>query len=639
MIDQYTPLEDAQRTIRLTDSQKNRLVGASCEKVTRWYQGSSDVRGKSLEMWQLYLQNTPDVQQFTTPDAADDSSANIRRPVMAEAIDSIHAQQHLSTYPADESFFSAQPRNEIAQDNQDLYQSYRQERFDQDDFILNTFKDRMNAMMDGVAAVATPFIRKSKMKAVYKFPSIFGLPLTMLKPRKEMVETVVYEGTPFIPLQLEDWWVDPTVDSLDQTNFIWRRWMNVEEVKATEAFENTEDIRPYYTYQDESESDRRTKLEYQGVMPEWTHKGERKDGDAGHLLVAVMEEWGDFWIDDKYYPNHVLIYSNDSTFHYFGPNPYDHGEKPFLVAPYVPVPGTLYGKSAGQDSIPLIHTLDTLLNQYVDIVSNCANPILLYLKQDTALREFFSEGNVTVKPGMAIPVGTLDSIRYLVAEFNNILSTIADMMQGLKEEVRESTGGLPYASGGTSVQDQQRTATETNALVSGTSTRFQNLIQFYEKTKLSPYLPLAFENDRQFMSEPVMVSGFDQPLTPNMVKQMDFSFSVTGSKTIMNRSRDLEIEQGVITTLFPMLVEQGIAITSGEVLQLDIPKAVMNHLHNLKYRDADDIAKVVSSPDQQAEQTSNPAALASLLGGGAPNGIPQVPVPAPGGAPADMAAA
>jgi hypothetical protein len=44
--------------------------------------------------------------------------------VLAEAIDSTLAQQHLASYPSDERFFKARARNKIAKDRLGVYEKH-----------------------------------------------------------------------------------------------------------------------------------------------------------------------------------------------------------------------------------------------------------------------------------------------------------------------------------------------------------------------------------------------------------------------------------------------------------------------------------------------------------------------------------
>lgn len=635
---ELTAFDEVRKGPKLTQAQKDKLIADACAEWYAWTEETRVLRDESLEAWQLYNENKPDSLKYDSPDDAMDSSSSVRRPVIPQAVDSIHAQQHLGKFPSDERFFRGKPLNEVAKGNQDLYESHCENRFSEDDFLLNAEMDLKNLILDGTSVVVAHFERKvNPRKAVYEFKKFLGLiPMTWAGPVKKYRDFVEYEGTPFIPIQFEDWRVNPKIADYTKSPFLFTRWEEPEVIRNTKGFENTDEVEAYSSFRERERDDKRLKFEYQGITYAWSHGD--TPGCGG--MAMLIEKWGNFWIEDKFYENHVLVFSNDSTFHYFGPNPYDHGRIPFILSSYIPVPGSPYGKSGVKDVIPLAHAEDTTLNQVIDIMSRCANPGFTYMVEDAAILEFFGGGKVSIGPGDGIPVQSHDSIRPF--ELPKVdFAPIVQLMQSLKEEIRESTGGVPYATGGTAAADNDRTLGEVQILASGTSTRFQFINQRYEKTKLRPYLHLVFENDRQFMSEPVMVPRFAQPLTPAIVKMMDMKFDVTGSKAILDRGQELNDLRSFVTELLPPMLKSGMAVPKKEILEVDMAGMIKKLAQLARVRDEDDLLKIVASPDQITEEASSPEDVMSVLAGGGPeqNGFNPVPQPGPGQAPRDLAAA
>lgn len=602
---------------------QDELVCGSNKRWQAWTEMIQPIRARALESNQLYLENRPDAMDFEKPDDA--TGSRIRRPVMAEAIDSTLAQQHLASYPSDERFFKARARNEMAKGRIGVYEKHVEKRLSLIDFMINSLKDRKNKMLAGASAVWHPFMYEEELKTSYEYPKVFGIRIPG-KPKRVRKEMRTFEGTGFVPLHFEDWRVDPTVDNLKEANFIWRRWMPVEELKAVEGIENTGDIAAYNAT-DESASSKKDYYEKIGITRTW-------DDDGSPLCehALVYEEWGDFYIEDEFYPNHVLIYSNDAVFHYFGPNPYDHQRKPFTVAPYIPLSGTLYGKSMAQDIIPLQHALDSMLNQQLDAFSIAVSMPFTYLVNDDAITTFFDDGPVSLRPGEGIPCKQHDSIRPLQWPMD-VINLSEGAQQRLKEEIRESTGGVPYATGGASEMDQQRTLGEVQILASGTNTRFQLNIQIYEEGHLKPYLEMTFANDRQYMTQAAFVDDEPEPLLPDMVKMMDLAFDVTGSRSVMNRSKEIQ-EMDTILAALPMWIKEGYVQSNGDVIKVNIPEMLKRRVQlNSSFRDLDNFSETITLEEQQ-EQPMNlgvmngPQAVQGPSAVGAPPVMPGVqPVP------------
>lgn len=625
-IEYFTPIVDSDDQPKLDIVAKGELVANAVTDWHTWTNMIQDLRDRSVESRQLYCENRPDHIHYDSPDDASKSLSRVRRPVLAQAVDSVVSQQHLASYPADEGFFTIKPRNQEAKESMALYENHCEKRLSEVDFIINTLKDRKNLMLDGTSCVWHPFIRESELKTSYVPKTFLGIKLPG-KPRKVKKEQVTLEATAFIPLNFEDWRVDPLMDNFKEAGFMWRRWVSVDDIKDIDAFENTENIGSFKATWDDSESNKDENYRNMGINPTF-----EEDCPLADNMVLLYERWGDFHVDDELYTNHVLIFSNDHNFHYFGPNPYDHQRKPFSVTPYIEMPGTMYGKSLAQDIIPLCHALDTLLNQAIDIIGRTGNPTATYLVTDTAINEYFADGEVALVPGELIPVQSHDSIRPLTWDLRAI-EQVEAIMQRLKEEIRESTGGVAYATGGMSEIDTERTATETSILAQGTSTRNQLLIQTYEENRLKPFMNMSIENDRQFMTQEVFIEDEMKPITPNMVKMMEMGVDITGSKSIMNRAKEIQDYNNILQNYVPGLIQNGLAQTNGDTLILNIPEMWKRLLNMSGMRDIDNLVEVQTAQEQQEMMPQAPQ-LGALPGG--LSGIQQALV---GQAPRDLAAA
>lgn len=610
--------------IKLSEDDQRLLVDSA---VKEWMTYTDAIRRKleqSVENWQAYLENKPEDSGIIEPDDIESSHASVRTGILPAALDGMHAQLCLAAYPAGTQFSNPKPRNQLSKRNKQNYERLVQQSAQKLNQLIYAYQDVKQLLLDGTSAVWHPWVRLEKKKAFYTAggglidpndPNINDMDeLLRGEVVKKYRETVEAEGTGFYPLAIDDWRIDPMMDDIDDTPFLWRRWVYPDDIKDTDGFVNTEDVIPYkaLVFDNTYIVD---KLEYQGVDGIYHFNSHMmNDGDDNGMypdgMACLVERWGDFYLNGKLYRNHVLIYSNDRTFHWFGPNPYDHQQKPFSVSPFIPVPGSLYGKTSITDAIPMMHAVDTLVNQALDIISVTANAPNLYSPGDAALESYIRK-HQTIRPGAFIPSNAPNNVVPLRGDFTG-LQLIDRMVAQFGEFMRNVTGGVPYATGGP-VNSDQRTLGEVEILASGTNSRFQATLQTYERYRLQRFTIQEFENYRQYMSEPVEINEEGGTITPNIVKLLDFDFEITGSRTVLNKSRSLQDMRDALA-IIPSVVQAGVASLKQSGMQMNI----MPILHEL-------FGSLGIGVDQLFEEV----AINTTLGG--INGIPAVSGNGPGG--------
>lgn len=632
MIDESV-FEGKKKKSKLTPSQASDAISRANQEWFTFTQQINPLMEDSREAWQLYLENRPEAMAYSSSEEASDG-ANIRTSVIAQAVDSVHAQQHLTNFPDQENFFSGRPMNEMAKTNRKLVESYMTQEMKKMDFLTKAFQDRKNLLLDGTSVVALPFKRKVKQKAVYSWKKFFGIEIPIGKPKKSYKEVVVTEGTDFIPLRFEDWRVDPTIPDWNDSPFLYKYYQSIDSLQATDAYQNTEGLTTYSDASDNSEFLKIQKLMFNGITAPNNLAVGTQDTGLAATCALVMERWGDFWIDDKLYENHVMVWANESVLLYFGENPYDHQERPFALSPYTPVPNSPYGKSSIKDAIPEAHALDALKNQMLDIIS-LSSPWFTYVDKDTTLEAYMDEGGLVLSPGKGVPVKSHESIKERSLPIPN-LDWIGNIMTNLKEDIRESTGGVPYATGGINQTQNDRTLGEVQILANGTSTRFMSLVGFYEQTKLYRYADQFFENARQFVSDPVYVSDFEKIIAPETLKMMEMDFEITGSRSVMEKNNQQQAKLNFVQNILPPMLQAGYAITNGSVLEIDTAEMAKGMAVDAGIKDVDDLMKVITRTEEISQQADNP--LAEQLAGGM-NGLQPVQQANAGPEIADLGAA
>lgn len=609
-----------EKPVKLKASEQDEIVKGSADRWKSYTQQWNEWLDRAAESTNLYSNNRPTAteQAALSPDKT--GRSNVRMPVISQAVDAVVAQQHLANFPQDESFFKLRPQNDVAHKIQATLEQHIEDSFEYIDLMAMAQKDRKSLALAGGNVVWHPWVFCKETEFDYQQNELFGIKIGA--PRRVPTEVTKFEGTAFIPLNIEDIRFDATVDSFKDTNAIFRRWMSIEQMKQVKGLQNLNDVDCYHDFHDESAARKRESYQDWGIEPQYNDTSSKTAKEK----CLLYEEWGDFVVSGKTYENHVLIYSNERVFHYFGPNPHDHQEKPLSVCPYVFMPNSLLGKSMAHDIIPLAHQVNTNINQANDIFNITGNPVYTYLYNDPGLKELAKHGTLKTTPGMWIPVGSHDSLKPVQYD-RQVVQEILALYNVIKEEIRESTGGVPYATGGMSESQQDRTLGEVEILANGTSTRFQLTVQTYDEMRLKPFIKQSVANLRQYATQEITPIDGD-PVTPDMLKQAKFDVNVTGSKSVLSRKRDFEDWMLIIDKILPGLIQNGFAVPDGSTMKLNIPGMAEEVLKMTAAKNLPDLYQIVT-PEQQmgAAQEGGLGELAAIPGLN------------PGSAPIDMVAA
>lgn len=608
------------KPVKLSQNDQNDLV---MESVKSWKAYDNQWSGwleLARESVNLYSDNRPGPQ--VRESSNEPVRANVRLPIIAQAVDSVVSQQHLANFPQDELFFKLRPKNEAAKGMKAALEQHLEDSFEQLDFMAMAQKDRKALSMTGCVVTWHPWVVCKDKRYTYEQPEVLGIPVGSVK-RKE-VEVTTFEGTAFIPLHWEDVRFDATADTIRDTNVIFRRWMDVEDLKEVEGLQNKRDIDAYSNVHDDSSSRKADYYKDWGIDPLIADKHSIRRLEK----CLLYEEWGDFHIGGKCYENYVLIYSNERIFHYFGPNDFDHRQKPMTICPYVFMPNSLLGKSMTHDIIPMAHTADTIANQVLDNASMNINAAYTVNYKDPVIQEQIKkQGTINTAPGAIILVADHDSVRPLVHDRGTNADGLS-LYQVIKEEIRESSGGVPYTTGGASSADQERTLGEVEILASGTSTRFQMINQTYDEMRLKPYIRQCVSNLRQFMTEAIIPID-EKIITAENIKMAEFDVDVTGSKSVMTRKKDFDDMMFVMEKLIPAMIERGYAVPDGSIMKVNIPGAANQLIQLTSAKNLPELFEVKTPDDMEQEQpdaeteglVNGLAAISEAAGGGPQTGL------------------
>jgi hypothetical protein len=320
--------------------------------------------------------------------------------------------------------------------------------------------------------------------------------------------------------------------------------------------------------------------------------------------VWLYEMWGDFFIDGKAYNNHVLLFSGCGVFHYFGENPYDHGLKPLTIASFSAREGTLYGKSLVEDVSSISITINAFVNSVLNVMNMASVPANLYNTSDKALQEFIkvhSDNNLALKPGQNIPSDNPGNALAPYKIDTSILGKTDDMIKYLQDLFRESTGSVPYATGGVS-SGSDKTLGEVEILSGSAATRLGMSLDLYQQNRLEDYLNMYISNDRQFIADDSYLFDMvdDMDLTAELVRGLKVYGVVTGVNANAATRNNMNEIVGLIGQILPLAKELPniVQLKQGEVSEVSIPALIRAYINSSSSLGEADIVSMKSSSDQ-----------------------------------------
>lgn len=580
---------------QLTDEQKLEL---SQMVASRWKNSTTDIAEllqDSKEAWDFYLRNHPKPETLASGTKKKDNyevrasaRKGLRLGYIPKAVDSLLAQQHNATFPQDERFFKGTPRNDFSEANQELFEAFLAENFGEANTIEEFRKQRLNMVLDGTACLFTKWdVEETKNKTIYepisiKLPTPVGtksldVPFTDRAVKRDVVE---WEGTKVEALDFTDWRVDPTARCYDDSWFI-RRWYDpVWKVKKT--YPDAKEVKPYHaSFPEAYDNDKRGSAGLEDLVRSM-NKDDEPDG-AKQCLLMVM--YDDIVLGDEMYENHLVVVLNDSEVVWFGPNKANHGRKPYIVAPYIPIPGQLYGLSAVKHAIPAAEVIDKAVDEILRIGAWAAKPVFLKNVKDKAVQK---HGTIDVKPGMTLPVMSDGAYAQLQVNLANmpVLEAIINKAEMIIQDV---TGSNTFMAGD-APQAGDTTAFEVDQRVQGGNSRFMLIMSTFDNMVLEPFLAIAYENFKQYKSADENVNG--QTLTRDMFKKFDFKWVITSTRAALTRNKQIANKKALLFEIMPMLVQSGVVHLKPQNIEADQFYALTDFLGTAGITNADKIFKL-----------------------------------------------
>lgn len=614
----------------LSEEQRQEIVGLVSERWRMSTNAIQELIDNSNDAWDFYLKNTPDpysrvgdLDIVTQKDNRGDHSGKngVRFGHIPKTVDALVAAQHNATFPGDDKFFLASPKDETSKENKEAYEESLSRRLGKKNIVQKLMDLRLKLCLDDAACIHVKHCQDKYERAVYEAESALSIPLLGGKSlsipgtgkKKQYKETIVYDGPDIEVLNFSDWRVDPYVPSMEDSWFARRWYMPVHRVKRMFPYAKEEALVPYndmHRSLDEYDEDHID--QHLGINPTIRSIKEGEE-DSGNNEALLMLHYDDFYLDGELYENYVAIVLNDYDLVYFGKNPHDHRKVPYLVGTYKKVPGRIYGVSAIKHALPSAEYIDRTYQHIMSIADWASNPVFVKNVRDSVLAKI---KDLRLKPGVVIPVEDASSLQQVRIDVVGQLATLIQTISAAEQNIQEVTGANPILLG-EQPNVGEVTAFEIDTRVQGSNSRFKAVMDNFNNSFLEPMLEQFFENDRQYReTSEVLMNG--QELTPELIKELDFDFTITSVQATFTKNRRIRLLQAALAELTPTLLQMNAASLPQEKMVIDVNALTRMLMNESGLHETDKIVKTIGTQEAamlNAQNLQLPPAAVGEIGG------------------------
>lgn len=446
------------------------------------------------------------------------------------------------------------------------------------------------ALIRGTTVAKIAWVNERRREKRRQFLPVMGdYPID--DPQGPAEEWVPYRQQPsFLPVDLMNFWWDPSATCIEDCNYVfYRTYSTLQQLKAQGIYDNLDKL---------GDGENRYLDPQQppgGTLWKPNFKGK----------IEVIERWT---------PGRLTVIANRTQVIRDIPNPFWHGQIPFIVATTLPQPFMFGGKSEAE----ILNDIQTMLWEFqcqrmdnVKLINN-AIVILNTSAGDTDEYEFY--------PGAIWKNRTPQDVQMWTPN-PAILSASVQTEQMIKQDLDSLSAALPYLSGAASDTIDNKTATGISIVSNLAQKRLlrkkQQINWAYarggqQQIKLNQQLLPEVQRLRMDKDNSVQWEN----ISPASI-QGSYEFCVEDVSESINRqerrAEALAKAQFFISN-YPLLTQAGV--------QIDLRPVV------------EDVAEAFDEPAdkylQQAQPMAAPAAAPSPPMGGGP-GFPGLPAPPPSG--------
>jgi len=341
--------------------------------------------------------------------------------------------------------------------------------------------------------------------------------VTGIKPNNFIVENkVIFEGATVKAVSTENFVFDATKKD---------RWDSCPKIiRSLASYDDISSERNYCLDSETKELLKNLTQKKEGTVEEM------KEGAVCGDQLEILEFWGDLKLNNgDILRNWLVVVAGRSKIIRFESNPFI--VNPIIYANLIEDPDLKRGISPLRVAVNLNLISSDILNKNLDILALLINPP--YLVPEGAM-----SGKVKLTPGHIQEYNpAIMSKEPIKLDFSSALRSW-DFIQYFKKNIESSTGIFAYMSG-KPIQGQ-RTATETDALVSGQSARLSKIIDSVNQKLIIPIVEKVADliSNYEYGIRVITVpseNGISSVAIDDSVRQGEYKYSYTDNKSGMAR--------------------------------------------------------------------------------------------------------
>ncbi len=550
----------------------------------------------SQRAWEAYLDNTISTEAEVESKADKGILKSPRMGLIPKTVNTLLSIHHNASFADEKNYFDATPLNERAEQLKPYYEASLIQRAQSKNHLQKLRMLRLCSIIDGTACLYVKHTHDINDRISYEeelSPSVDPLGYPTVAPTGAVVETrmkeVVFDGADLEIIPFSDWRADPYARDIDEAYFLRRMW--VDTYKAQEMFSQA----PKKLFVPYSSSLKDEYVEQNKDSFYFEHskfKDIEKDSlDAKEKCVLTFH-YDDFWVGGKLYRNHLCVIVNNVDVVWFGENPYNHGKKPYLITPYMEVPNQLYGVSAVYHLLPSSEVVDAGFKILYDNAKWTSQPIFIGDFTDPMLS---TQKDLSLEAGTIVPVMNKDSLTQLPINLGNV-AYLKEVIGLATDTVKEVSGASEMMMGETP-DKSHITALDTSVRADNGTSRFQTILDTFNRYITKPMMQMIYENDRQYKVKDEFVAG--AIISPEDIKLSEFSIDTVSATASMLKTRTAQQKFQLLTGTLPQLMSMGVVTPKPQEVQADVGQLLVSFLQDMNILNAD---QYITSRDLSQEE-------------------------------------
>lgn len=313
--------------------------------------------------------------------------------------------------------------------------------------------------------------------------------------RLEKVTKILKNQPTAIVCRNEDIFIDPTcMDDMDKCQFVIHRYeTDMSTLKADGRYKNLDKVSTVETGRD-----------YDYIPQDVTNF---KFKDNARKKLMVHEYWGNYDVDGDGLVEPIVCTWIGNTIIRLQTNPYPDKKPPFIVVPFNAIPFQMFGEALAENIGDNQKVKTALTRGIIDNMSRSNNAMIGTRKgaMDPANRRRFLNGENFEFNGTAAD--------FWQGSYNQIPSSVFDMMQLMNNEIESQTGVKSF-SGGINAGSLGGTATGAKGALDATATRRLNLVRNIAENLIKPLMRKWMAYNAEFLEEEEVIRITNEEFVP-----------------------------------------------------------------------------------------------------------------------------